>query len=99
MKYIILIAIALIIPLSGSALTIEQRIEELYKLVYQLQAQLLELQKPIEPATTTPIVIEKEIKEIREEVREEAKPQIIEQVKPIQIPFYNPFRFSIEARA
>ena len=93
MKYIILIALTLIIPLSGSALTIEQRIEELYKLVYQLQAQLLELEKPatpatpvIEPSTTTPATTtpEEVKKEVREEIKQEIKTQ--EPVKPVEIP-------------
>ncbi len=85
MKYIILIALTLIIPLSGSALTIEQRIEELYKLVYQLQAQIEELRA--RPATTTP----EEVRGIERNPEEDRgiptiKPQIIEEVKPLPQP-------------
>ncbi len=81
MKYIIIIALTLIIPLSGNALTNEEikvKIAELYQLVYQLQAQLLELQQqekaePVEEPVEE--VIEEPEEEIVEEPEEEVKPQ------------------------
>ncbi|MFA5543272.1 MAG: hypothetical protein WDA47_05825 [Bacilli bacterium] len=68
MKLILIILIAIIIPSTSFALTteqIEQKIADLYELVYQLQEQLRQLQeRPVEvleeiqPATTIDVIQE-----------------------------------------